>query len=563
MCRVKRSFQSAILRLAPLALASGLCWSAPGAPGGPVLFPVEDSGREVRLEVDSGALSGEGSPIWETMAGEDGASWIRVVFGTDTRLRRGSVLRLTSLEDGAVQHLDAQALKQWSFTSAYFNGSHVLVELMVHRGVGPRRVVIDGLWAGKPFGPVETLCSGDDRTLSSDPRNGRMLAAGCTAWLLNECLITAGHCMGSNTVVQFNVPFSSDAGSLNHPAPSDQYTIDIESRQFSNAGLGNDWAYFGVFPNTETGLTALEAQGQHYQAATSMPAPEGQILRVTGYGTDSTPPQVNQVQQTSLGPLQAAEGNVLSYETDTTGGSSGSALVDESSGRAMGIHTNAGCDVAPPPYNQGTSLANEQLQHALRHPQGRCAAQAACNGNGVCESGEDCFNCPGDCGYAPPGGTSAPSCGDGICRPEDGEDCAGCPEDCNGGDRGRRSERYCCGLDTFCDDPRCSDGAVNCSAEAGLESASGYCCGDGVCEDGENDVACAVDCALTCSDATDCNDLDGCTIDSCGTDGRCTHEPGDCCVPTHTKEKGRRCGDGIDNDCDGLADADDPDCSKR
>lgn len=32
------------------------------------------------------------------------------------------------------------------------------------------------------------------------------------------------------------------------------------------------------------------------------------------------------------------------------------------------------------------------------------------------------------------------------------------------------------------------------------------------------------------------------------------------CVPTHSKEKGPRCSDGLDNDCDLLIDGDDPDC---
>ena len=32
------------------------------------------------------------------------------------------------------------------------------------------------------------------------------------------------------------------------------------------------------------------------------------------------------------------------------------------------------------------------------------------------------------------------------------------------------------------------------------------------------------------------------------------------CVPTHQKEKGPRCSDGLDNDCDGMVDGEDPDC---
>jgi len=38
-----------------------------------------------------------------------------------------------------------------------------------------------------------------------------------------------------------------------------------------------------------------------------------------------------------------------------------------------------------------------------------------------------------------------------------------------------------------------------------------------------------------------------------------TPDPGEC-VPTHKKEKGPRCFDEIDNDCDGDIDAEDSDC---
>ena len=97
------------------------------------------------------------------------------------------------------------------------------------------------------------------------------------------------------------------------------------------------------------------------------------------------------------------------------------------------------------------------------------------------------------------------------------------------------------------------------------------CCG-GVCET----PACLVD--------ADCDDGDICSDDSCTGGGTCAAacdhsfptcgladgccgpsctpaDDPDCeCVPTHSKEKGPRCSDGLDNDCDGLIDADDPDC---
>ena len=48
-------------------------------------------------------------------------------------------------------------------------------------------------------------------------------------------------------------------------------------------------------------------------------------------------------------------------------------------------------------------------------------------------------------------------------------------------------------------------------------------------------------------------DID-CLDPACGTDPLCP------CVPTASKEKGPRCTDGIDNDCDGFIDGADPDC---
>lgn len=48
-------------------------------------------------------------------------------------------------------------------------------------------------------------------------------------------------------------------------------------------------------------------------------------------------------------------------------------------------------------------------------------------GNSVCDSGEDSFNCPGDCG-------SGGSCGDGFCDVWHEECSANCPQDCTSGE---------------------------------------------------------------------------------------------------------------------------------
>jgi hypothetical protein len=212
---------------------------------------------------------------------------------------------------------------------------------------------------------------------------------------------------------------------------------------------------------------------------------------------------------------------------------------------------------------------------------------ANCVINGICEPGEDCVSCPGDCIVV-----SGDSCGNGLCEVGDGEDCVTCPEDCAGKTKGKNA--FCCGLDTDCSDPRCTSSGFYCRTTARVSA----CCGDSLCEGQEDAANCAVDCAGqcvpeddrekggTCRDGVD-NDCDG-LIDGedsdCGGGGcMATEDPevscsdgvdNDCdgltdvddpdcagvCVPTSSKEKGPRCSDGIDNDCDGLIDGADPDC---
>jgi hypothetical protein len=85
------------------------------------------------------------------------------------------------------------------------------------------------------------------------------------------------------------------------------------------------------------------------------------------------------------------------------------------------------------------------------------------------------------------------------------------------------------------------------------------CGGSGSCCNGQCSIP-------ICASDIDCDDGDACTIDRCiGTypcSTLCEHEPiPDCgCIPTHSKEKGPRCTDGLDNDCDGVIDGEDPDC---
>jgi hypothetical protein len=321
-----------------------------------------------------------------------GAPWLRLAFGEVVLPgdAHGSVLRITSELDGGVQTLSAESLAQWRNTSAYFNGEAVTVELISYPDAGDSRVVINSAAAGDPAGFAgRSLCGNDDRVPSTEPANARLLPDGCTAFLINDrnhTLLTAGHCgVSAVTVIQFNVPPSQPNGTIVNPPPQHQYAVDPASIQVADGGLGNDWTYFGCFPNSNTGLTSYQAQGQCYTLAAHPSQPSGQILRITGYGITSAPMPLilSQTQQTSVGLYTGWAGTILYYAVDTTGGNSGSPVLNLPTGQVIGIHTNAGC-TASGGSNMGTAIDSPGLVVALASPRGVCAA-----GGGTCSADFD------------------------------------------------------------------------------------------------------------------------------------------------------------------------------
>jgi len=151
----------------------------------------------------------------------------------------------------------------------------------------------------------------------------------------------------------------------------------------------------------------------------------------------------------------------------------------------------------------GTETCNENTD--------TCEA-SVCDGDGTCEFGEDCDNCPSDC----ISGGGVGSCGNGVCEPNYGEDCVSCPGDCPGRLTGKPSNRYCCGDTVGCED-------MLCSSSCGGVSELLYCCGDGTCEGAEAPCNCPIDCGQPPSSEIDCNN-------------------------------------GIDDDCNDLIDCNDPGC---
>lgn len=342
------------------------------------------------LMIDSGWCSNTGNTtevVWADLIDFPDATWIRLYFdqvglgpweGSDAH----AVIRITSLKDFAVQHLDAVTVEQWGLSSAYFNGGSVSVELLMEPGAGPARLVIDRARVGDPMSGevISSICGPtDDRELSDDPRTCRLLAIGCTGWLIDDAhhqFLTAGHCkaLGDLSVAEFNVPLSDSEGNIQYPGPEDQYSVDNASVQYWYVTLGDDWCYFGCYPNSETGLTPYLAQGGFFELDDQAPPVQGQEIRITGYGTVSNPipREWNQVQKTHTGPYYQHSGTIVSYQTDTTGGNSGSPVFNETEGLAIGIHTHGGC-TGSGGYNSGTAIEHAGLQNALANPKGVCA----------------------------------------------------------------------------------------------------------------------------------------------------------------------------------------------
>lgn len=318
-----------------------------------------------------------------------GAAWLRLHFRA-YNLGRESYLTVTSLQDGAQQRLDGRSLKEWKGSSAYFNGDTVVVELFA--APGDRGVFFElgnEITAGERADashelPTKFICAAtDERVASADPAVGRLVASsGCTGWIVSSgAYLTAGHCVGGATgTFQFNVPPSAADGTIRHPPPQHQYPVIGTSIQSVNGGVGNDWAVFNCSPNSNTGLTPIQAQASFYRMSRdSVPA----TVRATGYGVDGPPPcygesricspaprdSTSQTQQTDTGPYvgETGSGSVVSiqHRASVTGGSSGGPIIIDGSVLTIGIVTHAGC-TATTGSNQGTSFENDALEGAIQ-----------------------------------------------------------------------------------------------------------------------------------------------------------------------------------------------------
>ena len=240
---------------------------------------------------------------------ETASTFMRLYFN-GTQLGKESYLLLEAT-DGAHQRLTGEDLKNWNFSSAYFNGNTVKISLF--SAVGElNKVVINSIKVSD-----EKIVSADgketvrkDLTTQTGNANspfidydelphaaavGRFTNGSTsfgTGWIApNGAIITSwdnvyGVSIGRD-IIEFNIPPSEGYGIVNHPDPSDQYPVKYRSetqafisfefkRKHHYSAANEDhgtwfttWGILDALPNS-TGLRPGERQQQYFRLAPNL-----------------------------------------------------------------------------------------------------------------------------------------------------------------------------------------------------------------------------------------------------------------------------------------------------
>lgn len=208
---------------------------------------------------------------------------------------------------------------------------------------------------------AKSICGAEDeREPSNVAPIARLVQApgnfGCTGTLVSpNCMISAGHCGSFFRFAEFNVPHSTASGAPTASADEDRYPVEQVIAR-ANSGDGNDWAVMRLGPNSITG--ELPGNRQGFVEVSFDPPQENALLRITGYGKDRRHPTRTATQQTATGLLSAVRQNsaTISYAVDTEPGNSGASIIDESTGKVIGVHTTGYCGSSGG-GNVGTAIA--------------------------------------------------------------------------------------------------------------------------------------------------------------------------------------------------------------
>ena len=322
--------------------------------------------NEVEYNLASGVFDGTNllipTNLYSKIISYPDANSLRIKFNS-VNLGRNSFIIVRSLQDDLWQKLNSESIEQWYNITAYLNGESLEISLFVGPGDHGIFFNISNLIVENEAIQTDDLCGSDNRTPSNNKAIGRIVKSNydpCgTGWILFDGRIaSAGHVLSgqSNLIIEFNVPDYYPG----HPGPNDQYSINHSSVIKHNKETGDDWALMSVFPNSNTNLLPKEAQNAFFQVEQNTST---MTVRVTGYGIDDG--SANYTQQTSTGPQTAVTGTTIWHSVDTRGANSGSPIINESNGKAIGIHTDGGCLDPSLQSNFGTSFTNTSLWNEI------------------------------------------------------------------------------------------------------------------------------------------------------------------------------------------------------
>jgi V8-like Glu-specific endopeptidase len=520
-------------------------------------------GEHFGITIDSAGRSDV--PIIVTSSGysytlqHEGATYIALHFD-QFDLAPGDAIVLSDADGGQRYRLTGRGkMGAGAFWAQHVKGDTVVIEWITDGMVAGRGFSIDEYAAGfaelsEPG--IDAICGTDDKRnavcyQSTYPTEydrsravARLLIQGsslCTGWLAssNDHLITNEHCITSSSdALNTDYEFMAEAPNCSDSNCQLCYAGDIYSGGTfvqDNAALDYALVTLGGNPSATYGYLDIDNRDAVVGEEIYIPQHPGGDAKELGIeSSDSSDPNGMCTVTGFTSGCSSSSYQDVGYSCDTEGGSSGSPVLARSSHKVIALHHCANCP------NRGVPIdlicaevcgffgpecsVDADCDDGNPCTAGSCVGGscvfdpiADCCGNGTCEAGEDCTTCAADC----PTGTAA-SCGNGICETADGEDCTNCAADCNGVTNGPPFDRYCCGSDVTCADPRCTGSGNTCTDQPGV----GSCCGDGLCEGSENETNCAIDCA-SCTVNADCADGDSCTTDTCDA-GTCYNTPIDC-----------------------------------
>lgn len=297
------------------------------------------------------------------------ASTTRFLF-SEVKLGQGNYLRIDFPYKKKPLFLNDRIIKGFGNGTPYLRGGKFRLSIVLKNKSRFGGLKIAQIEANRPSNKMKrrTICEGDDRVASDEKKMGRMMRdtkgnGGCSGGMFSKtCLITAGHCLSTTKIVEFQVPESSESGSPNPAEPEDQYA-KVEVIDTENEGPGQDWLVARYDANPITGKFPGEAQGFYEVNADELN--KGDMVRITGYGIERKEKIKSQTQQTNAGELIKFE-PALRYRVDTEPGNSGTPVVDEATNSIIGVHTHGGCGNNSG-SNQGTSVHfSERFQAAIK-----------------------------------------------------------------------------------------------------------------------------------------------------------------------------------------------------